>query len=157
MSTHADPAAARGAHEPTIVVGYDGSQTARAALAYARRRAGAGGRIFIVHAYALPADLLGFPNYDRLLEERQRHGRALLDEVAPEGDDERVEAELIGGPAAQAIATVARTRHADEIVVGARGLNRARALLGSVSGELLHLADRPVVVIPAAAVEPGGG
>lgn len=139
---------------PTIVVGYDGSKTARAAVAYARRRAGAAGRLVVVHAYALPAELLGFPNYDRLLEERQRRGRALLEEVAPEGDDARVESELIGGSPAQAIADVARVRDADEIVVGARGLSRARALLGSVSAELLHRADRPVVVIPAAAQNP---
>jgi nucleotide-binding universal stress UspA family protein len=45
-------------------------------------------------------------------------------------------------------------RDADEIVVGARGLGRVRALLGSVSHELLHIADRPVVVIPAATVDP---
>jgi nucleotide-binding universal stress UspA family protein len=55
----------------------------------------------------------------------------------------------------QAIADVARVRHADEIVVGARGLGRVRALLGSVSHELLHIADRPVVVIPTAAIRPG--
>ena len=66
------------------------------------------------------------------------------------------EPELIGGPPAEAIAAVARARHADEIVVGARGIGRLRALLGSVSHELLHIADRPVVVIPAAAIRPGG-
>ena len=138
---------------PTIVVGYDGSDTGRAAVAYARQRAGDGGRVFVVHAYHLPADLLGFPNYDDLLNERQRHGRALLAEVAPEGDDSHLETELIGGSAAEAIARVARVRDADEIVVGARGRSRARALLGSVSSELLHVADRPVVVIPAASIQ----
>ncbi|MGZ6670645.1 MAG: universal stress protein [Solirubrobacteraceae bacterium] len=64
------------------------------------------------------------------------------------------ETELIGGSAADAITEVARARHADQIVVGARGLGRIRALLGSVSHELLHIADRPVVVIPAAALNP---
>ena len=66
--------------------------------------------------------------------------------------DTEYETELIGGPPAQAIADVARVRDADEIIVGARGLGRVRALLGSVSHELLHIADRPVVVIPAAAI-----
>ena len=73
------------------------------------------------------------------------------------GNDELLETEyeteLIGGPPAEAIANVARVRDADEIVVGARGLGRVRALLGSVWHELLHIADRPVLVIPAAAVE----
>jgi nucleotide-binding universal stress UspA family protein len=49
---------------------------------------------------------------------------------------------------------MSRARNADEIVVGARGLGRMRALLGSVSHELLHIADRPVVVIPTAAIRP---
>lgn len=136
----------------TIVVGYDGSDAARAAVAFAHRRAGAAGRIYVVHAYHLPPDMFGMPNYDRLLQERQGRGRDVLAEVA---DDPQVETELIGGSPAEVIATVARVRDADEIVVGARGLTRARALLGSVSTELLHLADRPVVVIPAAAIERG--
>ncbi len=140
----------------TIVVGYDGSDTARAALDFACRRAGADGKVFVVHAYHLPADLLGFPNYGDLLEERVRHGRAVLAEAAPDGGDERIETELIGGAPAESIAQVARVRDADEIVIGARGLSRARAVLGSVSTELLHLADRPVVVIPAAAIARAG-
>lgn len=138
---------------PTIVVGYDGSDAARAALEYARRHAGAGGRAIVVHAYDLPAVLLGLPNYDRLLEERQRQGRVLLDNVSLGGDADNLETELIGGSPADAIAQVARIRDADEIVVGSRGRSRARVLLGSVSIELLHVADRPVVVIPPAAIE----
>lgn len=143
-------------HPGTIVVGYDGSDTARAALRYARRRAGDEGRIFVVHAYAMPADVLGMPNYDDLLEERVRHGREVLGEIGSGRGEERIETELIGGDAAEAIAEVARVRDADEIVIGARGRSRARAILGSVSLELLHLADRPVVVITPAAVGRSG-
>ena len=144
---------------PTIVVGYDGSDPARAALVFAARQAGRRGRVFIVHAYELPPDFLGSPNYDRLLSERRDHGEALLGDL-PLHDEllagPEYELELIGGPPAEAIDAVARARHADEIVVGARGLGRLRALLGCVSHELLHIADRPVVVIPAAAIRPGG-
>ena len=139
---------------PTIVVGYDGSDSARAALLFAARQAGSAGRVFIVHAYELPPDFLGWPNYDDLLSERRRQAQAVLDALPLDeelaGPDYHVE--LIGGPAAEAIAEVARVRRADEIVVGARGLGRVRALLGSVSHELLHVADRPVVVIPTAAI-----
>jgi nucleotide-binding universal stress UspA family protein len=137
------------ARRPTIVVGYDGSEISRAAVTFAARRAGRHGRVYVVHAYDLPPDFLGAPNYDSLLVARQDHGLELLDAL-PLVDYER---ELIGGPPAQAIADVARVREADEIVVGARGLGRVRALLGSVSHELLHIADRPVVVIPAAVVD----
>jgi len=141
----------------TIVVGYDGSDAARVAVAFACCRAGPAGRVYVVHAYDLPADMLGFPNYDDLLAARLRGGRALLAELAMDCVDARLETELIGGAPAEAISTVARVREADEIVVGARGLSRGRAFLGSVSSELLHLADRPVVVIPAAAVDSHGG
>jgi nucleotide-binding universal stress UspA family protein len=144
-------------HGPVIVVGYDGSELSRAALTVAARRAGPHGLLFVVHAYDLPPDFLGSPNFDHLLTERKDRGRALLDEMPATGDGELLEVEyeteLIGGPPAQAIADVARARHADEIVVGARGLGRVRSLLGSVSHELLHVADRPVLVIPVAAIE----
>jgi nucleotide-binding universal stress UspA family protein len=142
---------------PVIVAGYDGSEASRAAVTMAARRAGRNGIVFVVHAYELPPDFLGSPNFERLLSDRKDHGRALLDAMPLTGNDELLETEyeteLIGGPPAEAIANVARVRDADEIVVGARGLGRVRALLGSVSHELLHIADRPVVVIPAAAVE----
>jgi nucleotide-binding universal stress UspA family protein len=143
---------------PTIVVGYDGSEAGRAALLFAARQAGPSGRVFVVHAYELPPDFLGWPNYDRLLSERRGHGEALLADLPLQSDElagPEYELELVGGPAAQAIADVARVRRADEIVVGARGLGRVRALLGSVSHELLHIAERPVVVIPMAAVSAG--
>jgi nucleotide-binding universal stress UspA family protein len=142
---------------PVIVVGYDGSEASRAAVTVAARRAGRTGLVFVVHAYELPPDFLGSPNYDRLVAERKDHGRALLDSLPLTGNDELLDTEyvteLIGGPPAQAIIDVAQVRDADEIVVGARGLGRVRALLGSVSHELLHIADRPVLVIPIAAVE----
>jgi nucleotide-binding universal stress UspA family protein len=142
---------------PTLVVGYDGSDAARAALVFAARQARPRGRVFVVHAYELPPDFLGSPNYDRVLSERRDRGEALLRDLPLQDDvlaGPEYETELIGGPAAHAIADVARARHADEIVVGGRGLGRVRALLGSVSHELLHVADRPVVVIPLAAVRP---
>ena len=142
---------------PVIVVGYDGSEASRAAVTMAARRAGRNGIVFVVHAYELPPDFLGSPNFERLLSDRKDHGRALLDAMPLTGNDELLETEyeteLIGGAPAEAIANVARVRDADEIVVGARGIGRVRALLGSVSHELLHIADRPVLVIPAAAVE----
>jgi nucleotide-binding universal stress UspA family protein len=140
----------------TVVVGYDGSDAARAALELAERHAGADGFIVIVHAYDLPADFLGAPNFDELLAKRQAHGQSLLESLPLTGDEtrreNRYETELIGGPPARAIAYVAQARDADEIIVGARGLGPVRALLGSVSHELLHIADRPVVVIPSTAL-----
>lgn len=137
---------------PCVVVGYDGSEAARAAVAFAARRAGKTGRVFVVHAFGPPPDWLGAPNYQRMLEDHQGHGKALLDALLLEGADELMgtefELELVGGSPATALNDVAQARDADEIVVGSRGFGRLRAALGSVSHELVHIADRPVVVIP---------
>ena len=135
-----------------IVAGYDGSATAKAAVDYAAREAGADGHVFVVYAYGPPSDWLGFPNYQRVLDDHQERGQAVIDGLAM-GDDPLLEtewdAELIAGPAADAILNVAHARKADEIVVGSRGHGRlAQAALGSVSHELLHRSDLPVVVIP---------
>lgn len=130
---------------PCIVVGYDGSETARRALGYALDRAGEDGRVIVVHAFEPPHDWLGYENYDRVLAEHRARGQALLDEL-PDGPT--VETDLLAGAPAEAIAGVASVRSADEIVVGSRGFGPVRAALGSVSHELLRLSDRPVVVIP---------
>jgi nucleotide-binding universal stress UspA family protein len=63
-------------------------------------------------------------------------------------------AELLAEPPAGAIARVAEARHADAIIVGTRGFGRARAVLGSVSHELLHLAPCPVTVMPERVAAP---
>ena len=135
-----------------IVAGYDGSATAKAAVDYAARAAGTDGRVFVVHAYGPPADWLGYPNYQRVLDDHRERGRAVIDGLALGDDplmDTEWEAELLEGNAAEAILGVAQARGADEIVVGSRGRGRlARAALGSVSHELLNRSDVPVVVIP---------
>jgi nucleotide-binding universal stress UspA family protein len=53
--------------------------------------------------------------------------------------------------AAEALAVSAREHDADEIAIGSRGLGKLRATLGSVSHDVLHEADRPVIVIPSSA------
>ena len=128
-----------------IVVGYDGSQTARRALDYALERAGSNGRVIAAYAFEPPHDWLGYADYDRVVADHRARGRALLDELPTE---QSIETDLLAGSPAEAIARVAAARGADEIVVGSRGFGSMRAALGSVSHELLRLADRPVVVIP---------
>ena len=59
----------------------------------------------------------------------------------------------MGEPPARAIADVARARDADEIIVGTRGHGRARALLGSVAHQVIHLAECPITVIPERVVD----
>jgi nucleotide-binding universal stress UspA family protein len=54
------------------------------------------------------------------------------------------------------IAVVAREEDAAVIVVGARGLSRAAAALGSVSARVSRHAGRPVLVVPPPDDQPGG-
>jgi nucleotide-binding universal stress UspA family protein len=135
------------AKPPTLVVGYDGSDNARAALDYARRRVGdAGGRVVAVCASYAPADWLGAPYYQLALDEYQERAREVIRSLEDRPD---VETDVVLAPPIEALTHVAQARDASEIVVGARGLGRFRAALGSVSHGLLHEADRPVVIVPA--------
>jgi len=140
-----------------IVVGYDGSPASRAAIARAVQQAGEDGRIYIVHAYSLPPDYLGTPNYQLLLDAALGGAQARVGRIEEEcGADlhgVEWETEIIGDAPARAIAGVAAAREADEIIVGTRGFGRARALLGSVAHELIHLAECPITVIPERVVD----
>jgi nucleotide-binding universal stress UspA family protein len=139
-----------------LVVGYDGSGPARAAVSYAAERVGPGGRLFVVHATGPLATWLGAPEELAVSEDRADHGRALLDELMLEAGSALIDTDyelvLVPGPAAEALVHTARRHQADEIVLGSRGGGRVGTLLGSVARQVLHTADRPVVVIPHLAV-----
>jgi nucleotide-binding universal stress UspA family protein len=136
---------------PCVVVGYDGSPASDVALARAVERVGSTGRLYVVRAWEPPGPSRGEGFYQEVIDRAQADAEALLDGLGdrhPELDAVTWEKELIGGPAAKAIADVAATRHADEIILGTRGFGRVRALLGSVAHEVIHLAACPVTVIP---------
>jgi nucleotide-binding universal stress UspA family protein len=131
---------------PRVVVGYDGSVAARAAVTWAAVRAGRTGKVWIVHCLAP-----GVPG----------QGKAVLDSLLLEGAnallDVDYELELVEGHPAEALAVSAREHDADEIAIGSRGFGKLRAALGSVSHDVLHEADRPVLVIPYNAVREHAG
>jgi nucleotide-binding universal stress UspA family protein len=137
----------------TIVVGYDGSESSRQAVAEAAALAGGeGGRIVVVHArdHAAPVTT---SRWRELLEaEHEAEGRAILDAILLEGSDELAdtdwETRLAAGRPAEALVQVAREVGADLIVVGSHGYGPVSSLLGSVSHELLRISDRPVTVLP---------
>jgi nucleotide-binding universal stress UspA family protein len=134
-----------------IVVGYDGSDAARQALAEAARRAGPDGSVLIVNAYEPPHDWIGRPDYQRILDAHRGRGEALLAEAQadPSLAGVTVETDLLGGHPADAIIAAAQAHGAEEIVIGSRGFGPVRAALGSVGLRVLHSADRPVLVVPA--------
>ena len=137
---------------PVLVVGYDGSDIARHAVAHAVRAA-QGGRVIVVHGRdAAPPQLS--EKWRRMLDaDHEEEGRKILDSIVLEGNDEldgaTWETRLVSGSPAEAIVRVAAEEDADAIVVGSHGYGRLEALLGSVSHDVLRLADRPVTVVPA--------
>ena len=138
----------------TIVVGYDGSEPARAAVREGVRQAN-GGRLVIVHAYDAPPPQLSERWRQLLEQDHAERGQSVLDAIVLEGNDELADAQwetrLAPGKPAEAIVDVAREVGADSIVVGSHGYGAMKALLGSVSHDLLRIADRPVTVIPRGA------
>ena len=153
LSTHDTSSSAttadRAVNPRTIVVGYDGSDEARAAFAVAIDRAQPTDHIVVVHATTAASHWLGTPYYDRAVAGNHAAAERVLDEMRPiaEQVEMAIDFEVLEGPPAEVLARVASVRDADEIVVGSRGLGRIRGALGSVSQELLREAGRPVLVV----------
>jgi nucleotide-binding universal stress UspA family protein len=131
----------------TIVVGTDGSETARQAVRQATRLAAASGaRIELVSAYEpvpqSPPD--GWSVSAR--EDVEAALREAAEEIMAAGVEVAIYARQ-GDPAA-ALLDVAEERRADLIVVGNRGLTGAeRFLLGSVPNKVSHHAPCSVLII----------
>ncbi len=131
-----------------LVVGFDGSDAARAALGYVARRLGPGDVGVVVHAYGEGRDPGG--------GDRRERARALLDAAGlpPRETGSQWLCELRDAAPARALVDAAQEHGAHEIVVGARGFGRSRAEVGSVAWDVLRLSDLPVVVHPAHASVP---
>ena len=142
---------------PTIVVGYDGSPAALAAVEHAIDRALPDGRLVLVHAYTVPVDYVAASYYAELQQDAAASAETTLDEL--ERDCERLvtsehQRDITVGAAAPAIVRAAEVNEAGEIVIGSRGHGRVRALLGSVAHDVIHRAQCPVTVIPERMVTP---
>jgi nucleotide-binding universal stress UspA family protein len=134
-----------------VVVGIDGSEQSRRALAWAAEEAKLrGARLRVVHVWSYLAQTQApfDPTYGD--DDAQR----LLQEVAGGLSDE-VEVELVAVNDLPARGLLDSAGDADLLVVGARGLGGFRGLLlGSVSQEVVQRATCPVVVIPVRDVPP---
>ena len=109
LSTHdirpAD-AAPDGAVKPrTVVVGYDGSDEARAAFAVAIDRAQPSDRIVLVHATAPASNWLGTPYYERAVAQIHAAAEGVLDEMRPiaEQVETPIEFSVLEGPPAEVL------------------------------------------------------
>jgi nucleotide-binding universal stress UspA family protein len=132
------------------VVGYDGTDGARAALDVAAGLAKELGDTLVV-VFAHQVSRLGGEVHDyedALLE----HGRGVLEEARSIGREAGVEIELVMRElsSAEALIDVAEEHDARMIVVGSYGERPLKsALVGSTPTRLLHLAERPVLVVRA--------
>jgi nucleotide-binding universal stress UspA family protein len=132
-----------------IVVGYDGSPDAQAALALALDTARALGDDVVV-AFGYRDPLVGGENAD-LIQAIEEVARSRLADAAARAREAGVEVEqvVVAESPAHALADLAERRSARLIVVGTRGESPLRgALLGSTPHKLLQVARTPVLVVP---------
>ena len=66
---------------PTIVVGYDGSPAALAAVEHAIGRALSDGRLVLVHAYTVPVDYVAASYYAELQQDAAANAETMLDDL----------------------------------------------------------------------------
>jgi nucleotide-binding universal stress UspA family protein len=135
----------------TIVLGLDGSDASETAIQVAVELAKRdGAKLVIAH---VEQDLIGKGGGPILAteDEIQAEIRQRAKELSAEGIDTSVKIRnvMLGGPA-HPIEEIADEENADLIVVGTRGHSAvAGLLLGSVTQRLLHIAHRPVLVVPS--------
>jgi nucleotide-binding universal stress UspA family protein len=135
-----------------IVVGYDGSEHSDRALDRAAELVSGGGELIVVSAVSL----------EPLQAGRARSGASAVDPIEVESARQaldKAQARVDGkglnvrtveahGEPADALVRVAKDEGASLIVVGTRGHNVAqRALLGSVSSDVVHHAECDVLVV----------
>ncbi len=135
--------------EHRIVVGVDGSESARAALAWAVRQAQLTGAVVeaviaweypVAYGYAAPAMDLDFE------ELATKTVTAAITEATAESGPVAIQHKVVEGNAAQVL--LAESAGADLLVVGSRGHGGfVGALLGSTGQHCVHHATCPVVVI----------
>lgn len=134
-----------------IVVGYDGSACGDAALASALKLAGElGDKVVVVFGYAPPGIWGGeIAEHEEAIEEL---GEKMMTQAKAKAAEHgvEIEAKLVAKRAAEALIETADQLDARMIVVGSFGEPQLKGMiLGSTPNKLLHLSDRPVLVVPA--------
>src|SRR6185312_9048742 len=133
------------------VVGYDGSAPGEAALDAALGLAPPlGDEIVVVFGYAPPGIWGGeIADHEEAIEEL---GESVLSKARRQasGCGVQIAEELVAKRGVEALIDVADARDARLIVVGSFGESALKGIiLGSTTNKLLHLTDKPVLVVPA--------
>jgi nucleotide-binding universal stress UspA family protein len=136
-----------------ILFATDGSPDAEKALGYARDLAlRDGAQVIVVHAFDPIPSYLGDPWGERLTAQHAWMGQEVADSATQRLKEAGIDVivEVLEGPPAEAILTVAEVRKSDLIVMGSRGHGTlASLLLGSVSHRVLAHARAPVMIVTA--------
>ena len=139
-----------------MLVATDGSPGANAAVDAAIDFAGQTGSLLTVVCIRQLPEHLGTPLYERAVSNELRQGRAVIENAAVRARRAgvEVESEILTGQPAEEIVRLATSRDVDLIVVGSHGRGRvATAFLGSVASQIVHTADRPVLVVKESVAE----
>jgi nucleotide-binding universal stress UspA family protein len=132
----------------SIVVGYDASPGAQAALDHALELAAAFGDRLIIGFGVTPPGSLGDEFRQALRERAQELTAKALERALGAGVE--VETALVEDRPSSALVSLADEHDARMIVVGSYGERPLKgAILGSTPYKLLYMADRPVLVVPA--------
>ncbi len=134
-----------------ILVAFDGSEHARRAAQIAGdlARTHKGAELWLVCAMdMLPAEL-GKPFIDELIAERTHIGTEMLQQAKQIiGKSVEIHDELLFGPPAESIMTVANNNKCDLIIMGTRGVGGLKGLLmGSQIQKVISLSDIPVMAV----------
>jgi len=136
----------------TIVLALDGSEASSAAVpATAELAKRDGAKVVVVHVEEHMVGRGGGGPVHLDEDELQATVRKQAEDLSAQGIETEVivRSTLLGGPAL-VIAEIADEVGADLIVAGTRGHSPLKGLLlGSVTERLLHVAHRPVLVVPA--------
>ena len=140
-----------------IVVGYDGSTSARSALDFALNVARAqGGSIVVAHVLEwspysfLSAEELA-ERHKRRSEELERAEQALIKPLLKDMETSGVDvtAEVKYGNIAEVLVKIAKSENADLIVIGRTGHSALSSrLFGSFAGTLAQAAPVPFTIVP---------
>jgi nucleotide-binding universal stress UspA family protein len=143
-----------------IVVGIDGSESARAALAHATalgKRHGAS--LYIVHGYRSAIDLAALAvdpagaslgvQAAAVEQDLRDEAGVIVQQASQEVSSSGVECETIAieGDASEALLDTAERIDADLIVVGNRGMKSAKRFLGNVPNRVSHHAACSVMIV----------
>jgi len=135
-----------------ILIAIDGSEHAFKAARIAGEIANTMGSetLWVVVAFDPVPGYLGQPLMQEAIDERVKQTDAILNKGLEEIGkiSGTLKTEVLAGPPAEAVLSVAGTRQVDLIVMGTRGLGRlAGALVGSQSQKVVAHAHCPVLLV----------